>query len=126
MYHRHIWKVGVFALMAISLLTLLGLAVMGGFTYSHSTPPVGRPGSGRLLGLAPVMCVLALLPFAGLFLLLLVVGGLFFRRQAWKAAGGQPSDGPRAPHWGPCPPWGKDQEESARATTQEQPKDEPR
>jgi hypothetical protein len=170
MYHRP-FKVILAVLIILSLLAVVGVSLLGVLMGRARHPSdewwqgymMGRlesdDGEGEALPyvlsdrrhvtLAPLACGAGLL-ILGLPLLLLVVGGLFFRRQTWKAAGGfcGPS---RAWHWhrpfgpwrepseeemarmkawhkahGPMPPWCRGWEEPAEEQPDKPADDEPR
>jgi hypothetical protein len=170
MYHRP-FKAILTALIIISVLAVVGVLILGALVGRARHPAdewwqgymTGRLESGegegrvplytfsgrRHMGLAPLACGAGLL-ILGLPLLLLVVGGLFLRRQAWKAAGA-PCGQPRAGHWhgpfgswrepseeemarmkawhkahGPIPPWCRGWEEPAEKWAEKPADDEPR
>ncbi len=124
MFQGRVFKVALVALVIISFLALVGLLVMGGLMARSSAFPIWRHSSmiehpdegdrvmpytthsGRRPVLLPALCGMGLL-FTGLPLLLLVLGGIFFRHQRWLAGGRSWHDSPAAKGWhhGPPPPW---------------------
>lgn len=170
MYHRP-FRAILTALMVISLLAVIGVLVLGAVVGRGHHPSdewwqgymTGRldstEGEGRAplyafsgrrhSGLAPLACGAGLL-LLGLPLLLLVGGGLFLRRHAWKAAGApcgpskawrwhSPSGSWREPSeeevarmkaWhkahGLTPPWCRGWEEPAEEQSEKPADDEPR
>jgi hypothetical protein len=130
MYHRPFRGI-LMALIIVSLLAVVGVLVLGavmgrarhpsdewwqGYMTGRLELAEGERGmlpytfsGGRHTTLAPLVCGVGLLVL-GLPLLLLLVGGLFFRRWAWKTAGlSQGKSG--AWHWGPPGPWHEPSEE---------------
>ena len=124
MFQRRVFKIALVALVIISFLALVGLLVMGGLIARSSAFPawhgsmITQPDEGgwvmpytthggRRPVLLPALCGMGLLFVIGLPLLLLVLGGIFFRRQRWLAAGRPWHDKPGAKSWqhGPPPPW---------------------
>jgi hypothetical protein len=174
MYHRS-FKAILVGLIILGLLAVVGVSILGALMGRARHPSdewwqgytMGRLESGEGEGsvlpytlsgrrhatLGPLACGLGLL-ILGVPLLLLCVGGLFFKRQAWKAAGG-PHGPSKAWHWhrhrgpwaesgrepseeeiarmkawykahGPIPPWCGEWEEPAEDQPDEPAKDEPR
>ncbi len=163
MYHRP-FKVILGTLIIFSLLAVVGVSLVGVLTARSRHPSdewwqgyvTGRLESGegegsvlpyvfsdrRHASVAPLACGAGLL-ILGLPLVLLVLGGLFFRRRTWKAAG-KPCGPSGAWHWhkpseeeiarmkawhkahGPVPPWCREWEEPAEEGAEKPADDEPR
>jgi hypothetical protein len=115
---------GRFLAVALTALVIIGLLAIGGAAlhragysqgYAMGIQATGREGGPVVFygwGFLPLLCGTGLFFLAGLFLLRLLVFGVFFR--TWKMAGG-----PHYGHWGKhghrrhgrMPPWYADRQQ---------------